>query len=108
MLTARSITASPPLTGEVRPEISLTTQTGAWTASGDAGGARLLQERRRGDGQCVHLCEAAATDWQMDRLSGGCRLNAFPPGDHAIKNHEFDSVDKPAALGESFVHFIQP
>ena len=75
MLMRASTKALLPPTGEVRPKIGPSAQTGAWAASGDASRARLLQRSRRGSGQCGHVCQTAAPDWQMGRLSGECRFN---------------------------------
>ena len=84
MLTPEVTKALLPPTGEVRPKIGLTAQTGAWIASGNAGRVRLIQESRRGDGQCEQLWQVGPPDGRMGRLSGECRssgeiLTVGPP-----------------------------
>ena len=54
MLTPEATETPIPLTGEVRPKIGPTAQTGTRAASDDAGRAGLAQRLRKGTRQCGH------------------------------------------------------
>lgn len=74
MLTPEATETPIPLTGEVRPTIGPTAQTGARTALDDADWAGSSQKLRKGSGQCGHIRQSAAPDGRMGRPSGECRL----------------------------------
>jgi hypothetical protein len=74
MLTPEATETPIPLTGEVRPKIGPTAQTGARTALDDAGRAGSAQKLRQVGGQCGHLCQSSAPDALTGRPSGECRL----------------------------------
>ena len=75
MLTPEATETPIPLTGEVRPKIGPTAQTGARTASDDAGRAGSARKLRHVGGPCGHLCQSSAPDALTGRPSGECRLS---------------------------------
>ena len=74
MLTPEATETPIPLTGEVRPKIGPTAQTGTRAASDDAGRAGLAQRLRKGTRQCGHICHSADPEGRTGRPSGECQM----------------------------------
>ena len=74
MLTPEATETPIPLTGEVRPKIGPTAQTGTRAASDDAGRAGLAQRLRKGTRQCGHIRHSADPEGRTGRPSGECQI----------------------------------
>jgi len=77
MLTPEATETPIPLTGEVRPKIGPTAQTGTRAASDDAGRAGLAQRLRKGTRQCGHIRHSADPEGRTGRPSGECQIKGL-------------------------------
>ena len=80
MLTPEATETPTPLTGEVRPKIGPTAQTGTRAASDDAGRAGLAQRLRKGTRQCGHIRHSADPESRTGRPSGECQSSQLQAG----------------------------
>ena len=94
MLTPEATETPIPLTGEVRPKIGPTAQTGTRAASDDAGRAGLAQRLRKGTRQCGHIRHSADPEGRTGRPSGECQIKQVARPDRVfVKTTDWDAKD---------------